>query len=109
MVDYLDLSKFDKFFGLPKTFWNWYHKQVKKKGDPDATKEEAEELFEEWNQLGKPKSDGKGKQRGLSDPELLLWLIPWHITPTEIGTFPCEMLGGPPCYEPASEDFGMCE
>ena len=34
----------DKTYGLPKSFWNWYHDKINKKGDPDLEKEEAERL-----------------------------------------------------------------
>jgi RHS repeat-associated protein len=73
------LSKFDKMFGLPKKFWNWCHRQVKKPGDPDLTKEEAEELHKEWKALGEPGPDSKGKQTGSVDPELVDWLFPWWL------------------------------
>ncbi len=98
-TDPYGLSKFDKLFGLPKQFWNWYHKKVKRPGDPDLTKEEARELHEEWKDLGKPKPDNKGNQGGFVDPVLLLleWLIPWPLIPSELGAPPCEMPGGPPC------------
>jgi RHS repeat-associated protein len=96
-IDPLGLSKFDKLFGLPQQFWKWYHRQVKRPGDPDLTKEEARELHQEWKDLGKPKPDNKGKQGGFVDPSLLEWLIPWPLIPAEIGAHPCEMPGGPPC------------
>ena len=46
MVDFTGLAPKDKLFSLPKKFWNWYHRKVKKIGDPDLDKEEAKELFE---------------------------------------------------------------
>ena len=84
-VSYIDpygLSKFDKTFGLPKDFWNWYHRKVKKPGDPDLEKEEAKQLCEDWKQNGKPSPDNKKsyKERGEADPSLLEWLIPWPLT-----------------------------
>ncbi len=57
------LNPKDKHYGLPKKFWNWYHRNVKEKGDPDATKEEAEELYKEWMDLGKPGPDKKKKRK----------------------------------------------
>ncbi|MFY3744660.1 RHS repeat domain-containing protein [Anaeromyxobacter sp. Red801] len=59
-TDPTGLSKYDKFFGLPKKFWNWYHRNVKKPGDLDLTRSDAEELFKEWERLGKPGPDKKG-------------------------------------------------
>jgi RHS repeat-associated protein len=84
-IDPYGLSKFDKLFGLPKQFWNWYHRQVKRAGDPDLTKDDARYLYKEWQGLGKPKPDSKGKQRGFIDPDLLEWLIPWPFIPSELG------------------------
>ena len=85
-TDPYGLSKFDKTFGLPKDFWNWYHRRVKKPGDLDLTKDEARELCEEWKNSGKPGPDNKGnKQNGSVDPELLEWLIPWWLTPSDLG------------------------
>ena len=84
-TDPFGMSKFDKLYGLSKKFWNWYHRKVKRKGDPDIDKEEAEALNKEWEKMGKPGPDSKGKQDGFVDPELLLWLIPWPITPSDIG------------------------
>ena len=70
----------DVLVQLPKKFWNWYHRQVKKKGDPDLEKEEAEQLCKEWKDMGEPGPDGKGtKQDGFVDPELLEWLVPWWL------------------------------
>lgn len=84
-IDPFGLSKFDKLYGLPKQFWNWYHRQVKRRGDPDLTKEEARNLHKEWQNLGKPKPDNKGKQDGNANLNLLEWLIPWPILPSELG------------------------
>ena len=48
--------KRDRNFGRPKGFWDWWHK--KRKQDRDlATSEEAEEVFREWEALGKPSGD----------------------------------------------------
>ena len=57
------LGPSDKTFGLPKDFWNWYHRQEKSPGDRDLTNQEAKELFEEWKSQGKPGPDMKGKRR----------------------------------------------
>lgn len=59
-IDPYGLSKFDKLYGLPKQFWNWYHRKEKRPGDPDLTKDEARDLYKEW-------------------------LIPWPLIPSELG------------------------
>jgi RHS repeat-associated protein len=56
--DPLGLAPNDKTFGLPRDFWNWYHDQVKEKGDPDLDGPEAREWFAEWKRQGKPNSEG---------------------------------------------------
>jgi hypothetical protein len=96
-IDPKGLSKFDAFYGLPKKFWQWYHRNEKKPGDPDLTKGDAEALHKEWKDKGKPGPDAKDKERGFIDPELFEWLIPWPLIPSELGAHPCEMPGGPPC------------
>lgn len=58
----------DKNFGLPKEFWKWYHRQVKRPGDPDLTKEEALEEYEEWKKQGKPGPEGS-KEKSKSKEE----------------------------------------
>jgi RHS repeat-associated protein len=66
-IDPTGLSKTDKLFGLPKKIWNWYHRQVKKDGDPDLDAEDARELFDDWQKQGKPGPDnkrGKGGKKG---------------------------------------------
>jgi RHS repeat-associated protein len=65
-VDIDGLTKADKLFGLPKKFWNWYHRQDKKGGTPDLRKDDAHDLFEEWKRLGEPGPDTKkgGKKGG---------------------------------------------
>ena len=70
-VDPFGLGPKDKLFGLPKKFWNWYHRQRKEKGDPDITKEQADEYYQEWKDLGKPRPDDKGKFRIFSFYDLL--------------------------------------
>src|SRR5208337_832013 len=53
------LAPNDKTYGLPKDFWNWYHRNIKKPGDPDLSKEEAEVYYKEWKALGQPGPDHK--------------------------------------------------
>jgi RHS repeat-associated protein len=59
-IDPTGESKYDKFFGLPKKFWGWYHKNIKQPGDPDLVREEAEYWFKEWDRQGRPRPDNKG-------------------------------------------------
>lgn len=55
----------DRRYGLPPKFWDWWHGEKQKQGNPpDLTKEEAEELHEQWEGEGKPSRDKKGKHRG---------------------------------------------
>jgi uncharacterized protein RhaS with RHS repeats len=85
------LSRFDKFFGLPKKFWDWAHIKDKNGRGYDYSEQEAKELYQEWLRLGKPKADNKGrfrrngKENGCADPEIFELLIPWWLIPTEMG------------------------
>ncbi|MCD2175033.1 hypothetical protein LQK84_18870 [Rhizobium sp. C4] len=56
-VDEIGKQPKDKYYGLPKPFWKWYHKQVKQPGDPDLEKEEAHDWHDEWKRLGCPRPD----------------------------------------------------
>jgi RHS repeat-associated protein len=107
-IDPLGLSYLDKLFGLPKQFWRWYHRNVKRPGDPDLTREEADALSKEWEAMGKPGPDRKGPkgQQGSAVIGLLEFLIPWPVTPTELGAPPCELPGGPPCGPPPPDLYG---
>ncbi|QSA96124.1 hypothetical protein [Methylococcus sp. EFPC2] len=79
------LSKFDKTFGFLKGFWNWYHRKFKRPDDPDLDKEEAKALCDDWKKQGEPGPDSKRRrdESGEVDPELLEWLIPWWLTPSD--------------------------
>jgi RHS repeat-associated protein len=68
-VDFSGLAPGDKTYGLPKDFWKWYHRQVKRPGDPDLTREEALEEFEEWKRQGKPGPEGDKKGEQCPAPE----------------------------------------
>jgi uncharacterized protein RhaS with RHS repeats len=70
-IDPFGLSRFDKLFGLPKKFWQWYHRNEKRPGDPDLDKETAEKLYEEWKRNGKPGPDSTKNWKDLRE-----WLIP---------------------------------
>jgi RHS repeat-associated protein len=73
-VDITGFSKFDKFYGLPKKFWNWLHKGdggklIKDIKGPDGQmpKETALEYYKEY----------KKKEKGSVNPSLLGLLAPW--------------------------------
>lgn len=53
--------------------------------DGQVPKDIADDYYKEWKDLGKPKPDNKGKQKGFADPDLLEWLIPWPLIPSELG------------------------
>jgi RHS repeat-associated protein len=63
-IDPSGLAPKDKRYGMPKRFWQWYHRNVKKPGDPDLSKEDAKDLYDEWADRGKPGPDTKKKKRG---------------------------------------------
>lgn len=42
---------------FPIEFIRWFHKYYKEPGDPDRTREELEEIYDEWVDLGRPKAD----------------------------------------------------
>ena len=59
-VDPSGLTKTDQWYGFNnKKFQKWCHRQVKKPGDADFTKEEIKELFEEWLNLNMPGPEKK--------------------------------------------------
>lgn len=43
--------------GFPGLFKRWYHKMIKRPGDPDATPRELKGHYKEWKRLGKPEVD----------------------------------------------------
>ncbi len=47
-------TSWDRRCGLPDAFWDWYHRRIKRPGDPDLTCEEAREWYDEWIQEGRP-------------------------------------------------------
>jgi hypothetical protein len=57
------LNPKDKTYGCPPEFGRWYHRNYKERGQPDASKEEAEEAYQEWKARGKPGPDKKGKNK----------------------------------------------
>jgi RHS repeat-associated protein len=83
------LSKFDPFYNLGKAFWNWFHRHPDFNDLKDfkghVPEDVSKQYHKEWEDLGKPKRyDNKGKQRGEVDLELLEWLFPWWLIPSEL-------------------------
>ncbi len=101
-IDPTGLGAWDKLYGLPKQFWKWFHRHpdfedLKGPGG-QVPKDVAKDYHKEWEGLGKPGPDSKGKQGGFIDPDLLPSLLtPWWLTPSELGMDPCELPGGPAC------------
>jgi hypothetical protein len=84
-IDVDGRTKWDKLFGLPKKFWKWYHRAVKRPGDKDLSKDEAKELFDEWKAEGMPGPDNKGKAPSVDDSgfgDLFDWLFPFPSVPS---------------------------
>jgi len=78
-------KRFDKWYGFSKKFWKWAHKRLnqgmrKCKGE-QISKEEAEELYREWEELGKPGPDGGKWWEDVLD--LLLPFPPMLYAPPE--------------------------
>jgi len=87
-IDWTGFSKFDAMYGLPKKFWNWYHRNEKKPGDADLGKQDARDLYNEWKKQGEPGADTKGKwgkENGSADLGFLELLTPWWAYPSELG------------------------
>jgi len=59
-VDPFGLAPNDKTYGLPKAFWNWYHRQRKRPGDPDLSKDEAQQECDDWKKMGQPGPESPG-------------------------------------------------
>ncbi len=61
----------DQWYGHDdKDFRDWFHRCLKRPGDPDATKEQIEEAYEEWLNRGSPNGDNCwGAQQPVFNPE----------------------------------------
>ncbi len=84
------LAPRDKLFGLPKKFWQWYHRNEKRPGDSDLDKESAEELFQEWKDKGQPGPDSKRNQK---DSDNYSFPDPFSLTTyvsCQKGFLPCD-------------------
>jgi RHS repeat-associated protein len=83
-IDPDGLAPKDKTFGLPKKFWDWYHRKVKERGDPDLSKEEADDMHKQWKDEGEPGPDNKGPWEDFLD----------FIIPFQLLLDPCTVLPG---------------
>ncbi len=81
LTDSSGLAPNDKLYGLPDAFWHWYHRNVKKPGDPDITKDEADEYVTEWESLGKPGPDHKRNIRACQIDEITYTNLPDGMGP----------------------------
>jgi RHS repeat-associated protein len=73
-IDPYGFKKDDPTYGYPDDFWNWYHENWKYTGDRDATKDEAEEAYEEWQRQGEPKpKKDKDKRRDNENSQSSSW------------------------------------
>jgi RHS repeat-associated protein len=58
----------DNWYGYNnRDFQDWFHRNWKQPGDPDATKQKIEAAYEEWKQQGSPSRDPKTKRRQQCD------------------------------------------
>ncbi len=54
----------DKWYGHnERDFQDWFHKNWKQKGEPDAGKEDIDHACREWKNRGRPTRDPKGERR----------------------------------------------
>jgi hypothetical protein len=49
---------------------------------PQPRRATAKDYYKEWNDLGMP--NPRDKERGVVDPDILEWLIPWWLTPSPL-------------------------
>jgi RHS repeat-associated protein len=67
-TDPLGFGPGDKWYGYnDRNFQDWFHRKWKQPGDPDATKEDIEDAYQEWENQGRPGRDPKGDRRGNKD------------------------------------------
>jgi len=100
LTDPLGLGPWDKLYGLPKEFWNWFHRAeggqlMKDLKDPETgqvPKEDAQAMYEEW----------KNNQGGAATADFLLFVMPWWLTPSNLGAPSCELDGSCNKPKPAS-------
>ena len=85
LADPSGLAPKDKLWGLPSRFWRWYHRKFKKPGDSDLERDEARQLCDEWEQMGKPGPDNK-RPRGPEDD--IDSFLPGPIFPNFCTIFP---------------------
>ena len=68
LIDSNGLAPRDKKYGIPDDFWRWYHRNGKRSGDQDLGPGGADDEYEYWKKLGKPKPDHKRDRRN-PDPD----------------------------------------
>ena len=93
-ADPLGHGPWDKLYGLPREFWQWFHRldrgkvmeELKDPATRQVPKDDAMEYYEEWLQKNPD-------ERGSVDLDLIDWLFPWWLTPSSIGVAPCERDG----------------
>jgi RHS repeat-associated protein len=61
-IDPSGLAPNDKWYGYNnRDFQAWCHRQQKRPGDPDFTKQELDRLWKQWNDEGRPGPDSRGR------------------------------------------------
>ena len=70
-IDPLGYASWDKWYGYNnRDFQDWFHRHYKVPGDPDASQEEMEAAYEEWQNQRRPARDRKGERRNRrKDPD----------------------------------------
>ena len=63
LSDPFGLTPNDRLYGLPKEFWNWYHRRNKDRFDPDISHRDAFDEYREWDRQGRPDSDGTRRNK----------------------------------------------
>src|SRR6185295_11818630 len=58
----------DRTYGYPKDFWNWYHQHYKEPGYGDGDKDSIREAYEEWVREGRPNVKNKKWNRRPPEP-----------------------------------------
>src|SRR6202043_3207238 len=69
-IDPFGLGPGDKWYGYnARDFQDWFHRNWNKPGDPDASKEDIQNAYDEWQREGKPKRDRKDHGRYDDKPD----------------------------------------
>jgi RHS repeat-associated protein len=63
-IDSFGYAPGDKWYGFNnRDFQDWFHRNWKQPGDPDAGPEDMADAFNEWKSQGSPQRDSKGNRR----------------------------------------------